>query len=62
MAWALVVTLNIGFGIAVATLWVKYLGSRNAKAQKRGVGYRREEIEIDPANVPQFKPTWRDAR
>jgi len=62
MSWAFVVALNIFFGTAVAVFWIKYFGSRKTKPLNRRVGYHRDEIEIDAADVPPFKPTWRNAR
>jgi hypothetical protein len=56
------VGLAVFIGLAATGLWVGYLRSRNAKSENRQVGYRREEIEINAAAVPEFKPTWRDMR
>jgi hypothetical protein len=63
MIWALVaVTLNVLFAISAAAIWTNYFDSWKAKRQEREVGYLRDEIQIDPAKVPPFKPTWRNAR
>ena len=63
MIWALcAVTLNVLFAIAAAAIWTNYFGSWKAKRLEREVGYLRDEIQIDPAKVPPFKPTWRNAR
>ena len=63
MIWALcAVTLNVLFAIAAAAIWTNYLASWKAKRQERKVGYLRDEIQIDPAKVPPFEPTWRNAR
>ena len=42
------------FGIAVFVTW-KYFGGREAKTGNPKVGYQREEFEIDPNSVPEFK-------
>jgi hypothetical protein len=44
------------FGVA------RYVGNLRSKPKRRRVGYQREEIQIDMADVPEFKPTWRNAR
>ena len=62
MDWALITAVTIPFGLTATALWVTYRVSRKAKRKKRQVGYQREEIKIDPANVPEFKPTWRNTR
>jgi hypothetical protein len=56
------IAVNVLFGIGVATLWRRYFGANAAKNPKRRIGYRREMIEIDSANVPQFQPNWRNIR
>ena len=61
MNWALIVAAaNVFLAIGVAALWVSYIDSRKAKRQNREPAHMREEIEIDPDKVPQFKPTWRN--
>jgi hypothetical protein len=57
----LIAAATVSFGFAATALCISYLRSR-AKRRNRQIGYRREEMQIDPANVPEFKPTWRDAR
>ncbi len=39
-------------------------GSSGAKTkrQKRQIGWQREEMEIEPSNVPVFKPSWKHLR
>lgn len=55
--------LNVLAGIAVATLWTKYVGTPTVKGEKLEPGWkRREDIEIDPDNVPLFRPTRRRTR
>jgi hypothetical protein len=55
-------TAAVFFGLVAIVLWVhQLLRSRNAK-NEREVGYRRSEILIDAAAVPEFKPTWRELR
>lgn len=63
MIWALfAIILNVVFAIAAAAIWTNHFASWKVKLRKREVGYQRGEIQIDPANVAPFKPTWRDAR
>ena len=61
MDWALIVAAMVSFGLAATALCISYLRSK-ANRQKRKVGYEREEIHIDAAKVPEFKPTWRNTR
>ena len=60
MGWILFAALNAFVAVAVVMTWRAYSGS--GKGDNRKVGYKREEIQIDPVNVPQFKSTWRNAR
>ena len=62
MDWALVAAVIVFVGLTAAATWVNHLLSRKGKRQKREVGYQREEIQIDAAAVPEFKPSWRDMR
>jgi hypothetical protein len=55
---AVTIAVNVVLSIAVAVLWTRYFRSKPSKR----VRFSREEFEIDPANVPQFKATWRNAR
>ena len=59
---ALFIAAAVFFGLVAIALWVNHLlRSRNARS-KREVGYRRSEIHIDAAAVPEFRPTWRELR
>jgi uncharacterized membrane protein len=59
---ALFIAAAVFFGLVTIALWVhQLLRSRNAK-NEREVGYRRSEIHIDAAAVPEFRPTWRELR
>ncbi len=59
---ALFTAAAVFFGLVAIALWVNHLlRSRNLKSE-REVGYRRPEIHIDAAAVPEFKPTWRELR
>jgi hypothetical protein len=60
MGLVLFTALNTFFAVAVVTAWRAYSGS--PKSGSRRVGYRREEIEIDAADIPHFKPTWPNAK
>jgi hypothetical protein len=62
MDWTLIAAAMISFGLAATALWVSHLRSKSKPKKRHHLGYEREEIQIDPANVPEFKPTWRDAR
>lgn len=45
------------FGLVAAGLRASY---RRANQKNRHVGYDREEIVINAADVPQFKPNWQN--
>ena len=47
-------------GVATALAWTNFLRVPRNRRHNREVGHRREEIEIDPAKVPEFKPKWQD--
>lgn len=53
---------NVVFGLGVAVIWTTVSKANKAKQQKRRVGYNREEVQIDPATIPEFHPTWRNTR
>jgi hypothetical protein len=61
MDWVLIVAVAVVSGLTATAVCVKYLRSR-AKSEKRQVGYLRDEIRMNAADVPQFKPTWRNTR
>ena len=54
------IALIIPFVIGALILFVSH--GLKLKTKKRQVGFEREEFRIDAANVPEFKPTWRNAR
>ena len=62
MSWELVVALNVAFAILAATLWSACSDSKKVKVRKGEIRHRHEAFEIDPADVPHFKPTWRNAQ
>ena len=62
MSWELIAALNVAFAIAAAVLWTACSGSKKAEARKGQIRHRHDEFEIDPAGVPHFKPTWRNAQ
>ena len=62
MDWQLIVALNLGFAISAALLWTACLGSKKAKVRRGAIRHRHDEFEIDPAQVPHFKSTWRNAQ
>ena len=61
MDWALIAAATVSFGLAATAVCTSYLRSK-AQREKRQVGYQREEIQINAADVPEFKPTWRNTR
>ena len=56
MDWALITAVAIPFGLTATALWVTYRISRKRK------GENREQIQINAADVPDFKPTWRNTQ
>lgn len=62
MDWALIAAVTVFLALSATALCVSHLVSRRTKRQKRAVGYQREEIQINAADVPEFKPTWRAMR
>jgi len=62
MTWQIIVALNVAFAISAAVLWTACSSSKKIKVRKHEIRHRHDEFEIDPANVPHFKPTWRNAQ
>jgi hypothetical protein len=60
MDWMPLIALNVVFVTVTALLWVKFLRPRKSKLQCDA--RLREQFDIDPADVPEFKSTWRNAR
>jgi hypothetical protein len=60
MDWPFIGAATILFGLTATGLWITLRASRTGKPRKREIGYQRKEIEINPAQVPTFKPTWQD--
>ena len=58
MSWELIAFLNIVFAITAALLWSATSGPKKAKVRKGAIRQRHDEFEIEPKDVPQFKPTW----
>ena len=54
------IAVNVIFGTGVAVLWCSYFRAEATEKPERRVGHDREEIEIDPANIPQYQATWRN--
>ena len=61
MSELLFVLVNALFAFAVYRAWRKYCGSQRTSVGRR-VGSRCDEIELDPADVPEYKPTWANIR
>ena len=64
MELALMIGTNVLLAVCAAIVWTKAKGPRKANDQPRVPGHRREreEIQIDPTKISEFKPTWRDSR
>ncbi len=60
MSWELIVVLNLVFAISAAVLWTACSGSKKVTVRKGEIRHRHDQLEIDPASVPHFKPTWRN--
>ena len=59
MNWELIAFLNAVFAISAALLWSTFSGPKKANNVRKGaIRQRHDEYEIDPKDVPQFKPTW----
>ena len=61
MTWTLIAAAILSFFFAATALWVSYARSKK-KEIKRPRNFEREEFQIDPKNVPEFRPTWRDLK
>ena len=61
MDFPLLIGVNVLFVALTTLLWTEYANRKKAKGGRKESG-RREEIDIDPANVPEFKPSWPEAR
>ena len=61
MDFPLLIGVNVLFVALTTLLWTEYANRKKAKGQKKEGG-RREEIDIDPASVPEFKPSWPESR
>lgn len=61
MTWILIVAVAVSFGLAAIALYISCVVEKSRRGKRR-VGYQREDMQIDPANVPEFKPTWQDTR
>jgi hypothetical protein len=59
MGWELIAFLNAVFAISAALLWSACSGPKKSQQVRKGaIRQRRDEFDINPADVPQFKPTW----
>jgi len=62
MSWELIAFLNAVFAISAALLWSACSGPKKANSVCKGaIRQRHDEFEIEPKDVPQFKPTWTNA-
>ena len=64
MELALMIGADVLLAVCAAMVWTKAKGPHKAKDQPRVPGHlrEREEIQIDPTKVSEFKPTWRESR
>ena len=60
----LIIAFAFSFSLALIVAICNALFRSKAKLKKgaRERGFRREEFQIDPNAVPEFKPTWRNAK
>lgn len=58
----MIVVLNVVFAILAAFLWTSSSGPKKDKARKGAIRHRHDALDIDPAEVPPFKSTWRNAQ
>ena len=61
MEWKPVIAFAVSFGLAVAASATILLRSKS-KPERLKADRQEEEALIDPKAVPEFKPTWRNAR
>jgi hypothetical protein len=61
MDFPILIGVNVLFAVLTTLLWTAFVGLKKAKGRSK-TGFRREEFTIDPASVPEFKPTWPESR
>jgi hypothetical protein len=61
MDFPLLIGVNVLFAVLTTLIWTTQLAPKKAKGRRK-TGYQREEFTIDPGNVPEFKPSWRESR
>ena len=61
MDWLLIALVS-AFAIVTAVLCVVCSRSPKENRQERVIVYHHDGYEIEPADVPQFNPTWRNER
>jgi hypothetical protein len=59
MDWLLIALMS-GFAIVTIILCVVCSPSPKKKRHERLIVYHHDGYEIEPAEVPQFEPTWRN--
>jgi uncharacterized membrane protein len=59
LALIVAIAVNTMLAIGVAAAWSHYFRAETPEKSKHRAGQMREVIEIDPATVPQYQPTWR---
>jgi hypothetical protein len=60
MSWELIAAalVNVVFAISAAALWSSCSSPKAKKVPRGAIRQRHDEFEIEPKDVPQFKPTW----
>ena len=60
MGWIPFVALNVVFATVAVAVWIKCVRPQKSKLQCRA--HLRKPFDMNPADVPEFKSTWRNAR
>ena len=61
MDFPLLIGVNVLFVALTTLLWTEFANRKKAKDRRKRGGLR-EEFDIDPATVPEFKPSWPESR
>ena len=56
------IAASVCFALLITVVWNKCIVPPSTKGRRRNTRYEREEFKIDPATVPEFKPTWANSR
>jgi hypothetical protein len=55
------VALSVVFAVIMAALWMQVVPSKKPKTPSFKIRLLGDELDIEPADVPQFEPSWRDS-